>query len=117
MAEYDIYSSQLHSLGHGLALYEPDPAGKYDEVRVGDVGHVVYGKFHRFFNIFDDPEEGEEGLLLPEGFEPLDARLAETYQRTPLAPGLMCSTSVRRVGGGIGAVAGYVNQHSNLFYF
>lgn len=107
MAEYEIYAQQLHCLGHGFALYEPDPAGKYDEVRVGDVGYVLYGNFHRLFNILhDEDDESVHRMGVPEGFEPLAAELRETYKRTPLPSGVMCSSTVRHAGGGVGAIAG-----------
>jgi hypothetical protein len=55
---YNVYRDQLTSLCHGHALWEPDPAGVYEQVEIGDVGYVGKGIFHRIFNVlheWDDP--------------------------------------------------------------
>ncbi|KAI0029230.1 hypothetical protein K488DRAFT_33806, partial [Vararia minispora EC-137] len=65
-----IYREQLAALHHGHALWEPDPAGLYDHVTVGDVGYVRQGHFHRLFNILlpaGDPSHDVLGV--PEDFE------------------------------------------------
>ncbi|KAH8108421.1 hypothetical protein DFH11DRAFT_1822460 [Phellopilus nigrolimitatus] len=104
MAEYDVYSEQLFSLRNGHALYEPDPAGQdYDKVRIGDVGYVHYGVFHRLFNICYDAHDPINKLGVPEYFEPIHPDDRKEYNRTPLPPGVMSSSSVRRIGGKIGA--------------
>ena len=106
MAEFEIYSQHLLCLGHGLALYEPDPAGEYDEVRIGDVGHTENGGFHRLFNAFYTEEHEINKLGVPEGFEPLRSELERTYKRSPLPAGAMCSSTVQNQGGGVGATVG-----------
>lgn len=55
---YDIYAKRLFELKHGLPLYEPDPAGGYDKVRIGDVGYVQRGHFFRVFNVYE-PESNQ----------------------------------------------------------
>lgn len=106
MTEYEVYSHHLLCLGHGLALYEPDPAGEYDEIRIGDVGHTENGAFHRLFNITypEDHVINERGV--PEGFEPLTLTDDKMYKRNPLPAGAMCSGTVSQQGGGVGAALG-----------
>ncbi|KAH8107349.1 hypothetical protein DFH11DRAFT_1517697 [Phellopilus nigrolimitatus] len=105
MAEYDVYSEQLFSLRNGHALYEPDPAFQYyDKARIGDVGYVQYGVFHRLFNICYDAHDPINKLGVPEYFEPIHVDDRKEYNRTPLPPGVMSSSSVRRIGGNIAAV-------------
>ncbi|EJD01902.1 uncharacterized protein FOMMEDRAFT_29043 [Fomitiporia mediterranea MF3/22] len=93
--EKDIYHTELYKLGHGLPIYEPDPAGKYDKVRVGDFGYVDrFGCFHRVFNVFlpkEDPINLQHGT--PNDFVPLPSRSSSTYHRSPLPAGPMHSTS------------------------
>ena len=74
-AEYDVYAEQLYSIQQGFALYEPDPAGEYDHVRVGDVGFVQYGFFHRMFNIFMDEEDPINQLAVPDHFYPVPSSI------------------------------------------
>lgn len=99
MTDYDIYANQLFTLNRGYALYEPDPAAQYDHVRVGDVGHVMYGAFHRLFNVFLPAEDPVNQLLgVPEYFEPLPSKDRRTFTRTPTSPGVLCSSSVSSGG-------------------
>jgi hypothetical protein len=54
----DVYREQLRSLGHGLPLWNPDPANFYQQVSIGDVGYIREGYFVRIFNVLlpcDDP--------------------------------------------------------------
>lgn len=63
-----FYAHQLLDLGFGYALYEPGPVGCIP-VRVGDVGYVLHGSFHRLFNIFTtDDAINVRGT--PENFAP-----------------------------------------------
>lgn len=102
MAVYDVYSQQLLSLNNGVALYEPDPAGQYDRVRVGDVGHVtMYGWFQRLFNVFVPEDHPINHLGVPEDFAPLPSSSQATFRRTPLGPGVMRSAKVCTVGGAL----------------
>ena len=114
MSECDIYSQSLLCLGHGLALYEPDPAGEYDEIRIGDVGHTENGAFHRLFNITFPDDHEINGRGVPEGFEPLSLTEDKLYKRNPLPAGAMCSATVASQGGGIGATLGPGYVHISL---
>lgn len=106
--ERDVYHAELRKLGHGLPIYEPDPAGQYDKVRVGDVGYVDrFGFFHRIFNAFlpqDDTINLQYGT--PNDFEPLAGNSTAIFHRNPLPAGAMHSTYVRMLGGDF-EVSGY----------
>ncbi len=39
-------------MNHGYALYEPEPNEDDDEVRIGDVGYIDFGRFMRFASVF-----------------------------------------------------------------
>ena len=68
---YDTYRDQLASLDLGHALWDPDPAGLYDKVRVGDVGFVRKGRFLCMFNAFLPADHSTQVYGVPEGFVPL----------------------------------------------
>ena len=70
---YQVYRDQLTSLYHGHALWDPDPAGVYEEVSVGDVGYTREGYFYRMFNVLresDDPSNCR--LFIPGSYPRLE---------------------------------------------
>lgn len=95
-----VYRDELSKLGHGHPLYEPDPKGEYDKVRIGDVRYVDrFGCFHTVFNTFlssENPANQRSGT--PEEFSPLDASAAGSFSRNDLPAGAMSSTYVRTLG-------------------
>ena len=102
------YRDQMFSIGEGHALYEPDPAGGYDHIRVGDVGYVDRGLFMRLFNICFDatdaansPHPGDPAPNLT----PLDIRHRRTASKHALSPGVRLSSNVSHRGGSAGAKA------------
>ena len=97
-AEYDVYAEQLYSVHQGLALYEPDPAKNYDCIRVGDVGFVQYGYFHRMFNVFKDEEDPINQHSVPDHFDPIPDGNQAIYHRNQLPAGEICSTSIDSKG-------------------
>ena len=101
-AAYDVYAEQLYTVKEGLALYEPDPAGRYDYIRIGDVGFTRRGVFHRLFNIFVNKEHPINRKGVPENFKPLDIQYSDFHNRNRLI-GPIRSSSVRNVGGSVGA--------------
>lgn len=72
MAHYDVYREQLAGLYHGHALWEPAPAGLYDQVRVGDVGIVRQGHFLRMFNALFPADNPLQSYGVPYDFTPLN---------------------------------------------
>ena len=44
------YADELGRMGHGCPLWFPEPLEQGGPVEIGDVGVLVQGQFHRFFN-------------------------------------------------------------------
>ncbi|TFY78952.1 hypothetical protein EWM64_g5059 [Hericium alpestre] len=93
MACHHIYTDQLRALNSGHALWEPNPNDSSQQVNVGDVGYVLYGGFHRLFNIHLPAGHPRQGKNLPEYFEILELSLEHVYRRV-LHPGPYRSQSV-----------------------
>jgi hypothetical protein len=77
---YNLFPHLLADLGHGYALWCPEPC-YYDEVRVGDVGYLSKGRFHRLFNCTlsaDHPLNATFGV--PEDFTPQTGPLVEKLE-------------------------------------
>ena len=55
---YKIYAEQLFPLGHGHALWEPEPT-RFGAVQIGDVGYLRDGAFYRLFNALRPADEDE----------------------------------------------------------
>ncbi|OCB89628.1 hypothetical protein A7U60_g3226 [Sanghuangporus baumii] len=85
---HELYAWQLQCLNYGYALFEPNPNGAYDFIRVGDVGYVSEdGKFMKLFNAFSDPSSPENlAARLPDNFQPIDTIFRETDRLEPLPP-------------------------------
>lgn len=47
---WDIYAEKLSPLGYGHPLWIPEPSREYGEVRIGDVGFFLDGRFRFLFN-------------------------------------------------------------------
>ena len=96
-ADYNIFHEELgikYPL-YGHALWVPTPSNSDRPVQVGDVGIILRGKFHRFFNSLlpaDDPSH-ERGV--PENYEPLVPRLLNHIAEGSLGSDNYCSTGVR----------------------
>ncbi|KAI0266125.1 hypothetical protein BC834DRAFT_969641 [Gloeopeniophorella convolvens] len=103
MACYDVYRDQLAGLFHGHALWEPNPAGLYDHVRVGDVGYVSQGHFLRMFNVLLPADDPGQSYGVPEGFEPLSMGPFGNIRHLALFHGDYCSNTVSSREHGIGA--------------
>ncbi|EJD00528.1 uncharacterized protein FOMMEDRAFT_159260 [Fomitiporia mediterranea MF3/22] len=98
---HECYSLKLSCLNYGLALFEPNPSGDYDFVRIGDVGYMSeHGKFIKLFNAFSPPGSLENrGFGLPAGFEPIPEVYQKKTQLESLQPGCRKSESVRMIAG------------------
>jgi hypothetical protein len=120
MAHY-VYRTQLASIHHGHALYEPAPDLSYDQVRVGDVGIVLQGRFVRMYNALLPADHPSQGYGVPLDFTPLDIGPFENIRSLTLPPADYCSGSVTAVkdrGIGEQIQAAYVikSQTSQPFY-
>lgn len=111
LAAHEVYRSQLSDICEGVALYDPDPAGDYDHVRIGDVGHLKRGRFLRAFNIFFPAGDEVNSRGVPTGFVPLPEDVKnDTYRETPFPPGTICSKHVKREIGGEVQLTGCVRS-------
>lgn len=102
-----VYAEQLFKLGYGTPLYEPDSRGyDFDRVRVGDVGWLKDGAFHRLFNLIldhDNPNNDEDfRQAFPQEPRHLNEWQTKIMRPTRLSAGLMKSSSVRKLGGNLG---------------
>jgi hypothetical protein len=103
MAHYSIYREQLSSLYRGHALWDPAPAGLYDQVRIGDIGVVLQGHFARMFSALLPADHPSQVNGVPYDFAPLDMGPFLNIRSETLPLGDYCSNSVTTDGNcGIG---------------
>ncbi|KAI5121736.1 hypothetical protein M0805_009027 [Coniferiporia weirii] len=99
---HELYSNKLSHLDLGYALFEPNPNGDYDMVRVGDVGYIEGGKFEKLFNAFyPDYHLANDGAYFPASFEPIREAFRRTGHLETLTPGVRQSMGVRTIGGNL----------------
>jgi hypothetical protein len=97
MDHYDIFREQLaiRFPGYGHALWDPSPGGLYQVAKVGDVGHIIQGRFHRLFSILlpaDDPSH--KNLGVPEHHKPFEPNVSKHIISGTLCPDNFCSAGV-----------------------
>ena len=102
LAHYDVYPEQLAGLHNGYALWQPDPSGLYDQVRVGDVGFILHGHFIRFFNAILPAAHPAQGYDLPSNFEQLNMGPFGNIRILNLPSGDYCSPTVTKITDDIG---------------
>ena len=96
LSHAELYAQKQFRHQHGYALFDPNPGGLYDEVRVGDVGYVEDGAFIRLFNAFHAADHiVNSGALIPDDFTPMDEELTKTRKSDSLSNRLLASESVR----------------------
>jgi hypothetical protein len=92
MADYNIFREQMGirfpTYGHALWDSRPEEPGKH--VKMGDVGFIRGGKFHRLFNALSP-----EGEQLPSGFQQLVPKSPHRVSETYLNRGRYCSNGIR----------------------
>lgn len=93
MAEFNIFREQLSikysSYGH--ALWEPSPPKPNIPIKVGDVGFIRTGRFHRLFNALLSAEDQPN---VPEHYEQLIPRLSEHISKSTLSSNHYCSDGI-----------------------
>jgi len=86
---WDVYRTELTSLHHGMALWEPRPVKVlYDTVSIGDVGYINEGLFYRMFNVtlpWNHPSNTRLGE--PDCYQPLDWDSFENIRKSALSKG------------------------------
>ncbi|KAJ7040950.1 hypothetical protein C8F04DRAFT_185870 [Mycena alexandri] len=93
-AAHQVYSSQLSQLHHGYPLWFPEPC-LYKEVKVGDVGYLKDGRFHRLFSATLPADDPDQTLGVPPRFQPLELPPGSWYHHDKcFDPGNLRSSSV-----------------------
>lgn len=113
-----VYAEQLLTLGHGFPLWFPEPSEQCDDVRVGDVGYIWDRSFIQLFNVMLPSSHPVNKGGVPRDFKPMqhtpeDIRRRENY----LAPGPLCSQSVRRADIKLGTAIRFVRASLNGIRF
>jgi hypothetical protein len=106
---YDTYREELGQKypGFGYALWEPDPGDENPQVKVGDVGFIRQGRFHRLFNaLLPANHESHERFGVPEAHEPLRLTVTNHTSRGVLKPNTFHSHGVNVRSGGLQVFAG-----------
>ncbi|KAI0782806.1 hypothetical protein C8Q75DRAFT_811393 [Abortiporus biennis] len=88
------YAEQLSHLRYGHPMWRPEPLD-LESVLIGDVGHIVDGRFQRLFNAVR-PETHKVNLRgVPENFHPLiyDKRTLQVCDNF-LKPSVLCSEDI-----------------------
>ncbi|KZT19859.1 hypothetical protein NEOLEDRAFT_1077003 [Neolentinus lepideus HHB14362 ss-1] len=108
----NVYAKQLLGLGHGHALWEPNPGKEYRQVEIGDVGFIQAGFFHRLFNILLPGHDPSQKWGVPEHYEPLRLPFPDyKWDRHPLH-GHLHSTSVKVLSSSFSTDGGIVASGS-----
>ncbi|KAH9040352.1 hypothetical protein EDB85DRAFT_130624 [Lactarius pseudohatsudake] len=97
MAHYDIFRHHLAIKfpAYGIALWDPNPGNLYPAVKVGDVGYIREGKFHRLFNALLAADDGSHvDIGVPENYEQLKPNLTNHINIGRLSPNNFCSAKV-----------------------
>ncbi len=93
MADYDIFREQLsiRYSTYGYALWEPSPSEPNNPVKVGDVGYIRRGSFHRLFNALLSAEDQSD---VPEGHEQLTPKRSDHITTLSLSFDHYCSAGI-----------------------
>ncbi len=93
MADYDIFRDQLSIKypTYGHALWEPSPRNPNNPVKVGDVGFIRCGKFHRLFNAL---LSAEDQTNVPEYHEELVPKMSDHISHDLLSSNHYCSDGI-----------------------
>ena len=98
--DYKVYAEQLAGLGKGIPMWFPEPDPAENEVRTGDVGVLVEGKFLRLFNSIEK-EDRRPGESYPPSFALLDTpSIFKSYVPNLLDPGPHTSNQVKSISAG-----------------
>ena len=91
--DFNIFREQLSIKysTYGHALWEPSPAKENDPVKIGDVGFIRSGKFHRLFNAL---LSAEVQTNVPEHYEQLVPKLSNHISRGTLSSNHYCSDGI-----------------------
>jgi hypothetical protein len=93
MADFDIFREQLSIKysRYGHALWEPSPPKPNNPVKVGDVGFIRSGRFHRLFNALLSAEDQSS---VPEHYEQLVPKFTDHISRSTFSSNHYCSDGI-----------------------
>jgi hypothetical protein len=91
--DFNIFREQLSIKysTYGHALWEPSPAKENDPVKIGDVGFIRSGKFHRLFNAL---LSAKDQTNVPEHYEQLVPKHSDHISRGTLSSNHYCSDGI-----------------------
>ncbi|KIP05423.1 hypothetical protein PHLGIDRAFT_152457 [Phlebiopsis gigantea 11061_1 CR5-6] len=92
----EIYASELVRLRYGHPLWCPEPTEDDGEIKIGDVGYISGGTFHRLFNAACEEGNAINNKGVPEGFIPLEMPHVYTQPELVEAGEALCSQSTRQ---------------------
>lgn len=104
----EVYSEQLFSLGHGVAIWYPEPDERQGDLEIGDVGYIFQGSFRKLFNVTKSSRTPTD---VPPNFNPLAfsrERHVITHLEALPKGAVVSSSSVRKYN--MAADAGFVNM-------
>ncbi|RDX44532.1 hypothetical protein OH76DRAFT_1486975 [Lentinus brumalis] len=104
---YDVYARELWSLGHGHAMWGPEPSPAFGEVRLGDVGYLREGHFSFLLNCMCDAHDPVNKRGVPDDFEVFAPPDANSIQHCPdkITQSELHSKSIRSLDVSVGASA------------
>ncbi|KAI0718550.1 hypothetical protein C8T65DRAFT_79939 [Cerioporus squamosus] len=102
---HHIYAQELWSLGHGHAMWGPEPSLAFGEVRLGDVGYLREGHFSFLFNCMCDPHDPINKRGVPEDFEVFAPPDPNSIQHCPdkITQSELHSKNIRSLAVSVGA--------------
>ncbi len=102
---YDVYAQELWSLGHGHAMWGPEPSPAFGEVRLGDVGYLREGHFSFLFNCMCDAHDPVNKRGVPGDFEVFAPPDANSIQHCPdkITQSELHSKNIRSLAVSVGA--------------
>lgn len=80
VAPWDIYAEKLFPLGYGHPLWIPEPSREFGEVRIGDIGYLLDGRFCFLFNCMLPAGDPVNKQGTPVDFRPLEVPSGSTRE-------------------------------------
>ena len=92
----EIYASELVRLRYGHPLWRPEPSADCGEVKIGDVGYIRDGAFHRLFNATSEKNGPINKGKVPDGFVPLRVPRPQALPNVIRPGDALCSESMNK---------------------
>lgn len=92
----EIYASELVRLRYGHPLWYPEPTAEDGEIKIGDVGYIQEGAFHRLFNATHGKGDVINKDGVPDGFVPLEMPRVHVQSDLVRSGDALCSESTAK---------------------